>query len=141
MPSNTARARSPGTSRRTPSPSSPNLNPSPHPTPEQDTVTLGSVSVPNLLFAEAKREPGVAFVAAHFDGILGFGWPQIAVNGINPFFQVRVRVRVRVRNRVRVRVRARVRARVNGINLFFQAALATGAIKEAKFAFWLAREP
>ncbi len=62
----------------------------------QDTVTLGSVSVPNLLFAEAKREPGVAFVAAHFDGILGFGWPQIAVNGINPFFQVRVRVRVRV---------------------------------------------
>ena len=50
----------------------------------------------------------MAFVAAHFDGILGFGWPQIAVNGINPFFQ---------------------------------AALATGAIKEAKFAFWLAREP
>jgi len=70
----------------------------------QDTVTLGSVSVPSLLFAEAKREPGVAFVAAHFDGILGFGWPQISVNGMNPFFQ---------------------------------AALAAGAIKEAKFAFWL----
>ena len=87
---------------------SPNPDPIPHPNPEQDTITLSSVSVPNLLFAEAKREPGVAFVAAHFDGILGFGWPQIAVNGINPFFQ---------------------------------AALATGAIKEAKFAFWLAREP
>jgi len=73
----------------------------------QDTVTLGSVAVPNLLFAEAKREPGLAFVAAHFDGILGFGWPQISVNGMNPFFQ---------------------------------AALAAGAIREAKFAFSLAKD-
>jgi len=70
----------------------------------QDTVTVGSVSVPNLLFAEAKAEPGVAFVAAHFDGILGFGFPEISVNGMNPFFQ---------------------------------AALASGAIKEPKFAFYL----
>ena len=54
----------------------------------------------------------MAFVAAHFDGILGFGWPQIAVNGINPFFQVRVRVRARVRVRVRIRVRVRVRIKV-----------------------------
>jgi cathepsin D len=74
----------------------------------QDTVTLGSVSVPNVLFAEAKKEPGVAFLAAHFDGILGFGFPEISVNGMNPFFQ---------------------------------AALATGAIKEPKFAFSLAKDP
>jgi len=70
----------------------------------QDTVTVGSVSVPNLLFAEAKKEPGVAFIAAHFDGILGFGFPEISVNGMTPFFQ---------------------------------AALASGAIKEPKFAFYL----
>jgi len=53
----------------------------------QDTVTVGSVSVPSLLFAEAKAEPGIAFVAAHFDGIMGFGFPEISVNGMTPFFQ------------------------------------------------------
>jgi len=53
----------------------------------QDTVTVGGVSVKNLLFAEAVKEPGIAFVAAHFDGILGFGFPQISVNNLPPFFQ------------------------------------------------------
>jgi len=62
------------------------------------------VTVPNLQFAEAVKEPGVAFVAAHFDGILGFGFPEISVNHMPPFFQ---------------------------------AALAAGVIKEAKFAFYL----
>jgi len=70
----------------------------------QDSVTVGSVTVPNLLFAEAVKEPGVAFIAAHFDGIMGFGFPEISVNGMTPFFQ---------------------------------GALAAGAIKEAKFAFYL----
>jgi len=70
----------------------------------QDTLAVGDVSVPNVLFAEAVKEPGIAFVAAHFDGILGFGFPEISVNGMPPFFQ---------------------------------AALASGAIKEPKFAFYL----
>jgi len=73
----------------------------------QDTVTLGDVAVKDVLFAEAVKEPGVSFVAAKFDGILGFGFPEIAVNGMNPFFQ---------------------------------AALASGAIKEAKFAFSLSKD-
>jgi len=74
----------------------------------QDTVTVGGVAVKGALFAEAMKEPGVAFVAAHFDGILGFGYPEISVNGLPPFFQ---------------------------------AALASGAIKEPKFAFSLAKDP
>mmetsp|Transcript_13828 Transcript_13828/g.42093 ORF Transcript_13828/g.42093 Transcript_13828/m.42093 type:complete len:236 (-) Transcript_13828:378-1085(-) len=53
------------------------------------------------------QEPGVAFVAAHFDGILGFGYPNIAVNGIPPFFQ---------------------------------QAVASGAIAEPVFAFYLAKD-
>jgi len=56
----------------------------------EDSVTLGSVTVPKQLFAEAVKEPGVAFVAAKFDGILGFGFPEIAVNGIKPWFQTAV---------------------------------------------------
>jgi len=52
----------------------------------QDSVKMGDMTITNQLFAEAISEPGYTFVAAKFDGILGMGFPTIAVTGAPPVF-------------------------------------------------------
>ncbi|CAM8887601.1 unnamed protein product [Rhodiola kirilowii] len=49
-----------------------------------DSVTVGDLVIKNQDFIEATKEPGVTFLAAKFDGILGLGFKEISVGGSVP---------------------------------------------------------
>ncbi|KAE9412965.1 hypothetical protein Angca_010243, partial [Angiostrongylus cantonensis] len=53
----------------------------------KDDVCIATICAEGQAFAEATSEPGIAFVVAKFDGILGMGFQEISVLGITPVFQ------------------------------------------------------
>ncbi|KAI0677622.1 aspartic peptidase A1 [Trametes maxima] len=52
----------------------------------QDTLTIGDLTIKGQDFAEATKEPGLAFAFGKFDGILGLAYDTISVNHIVPPF-------------------------------------------------------
>ncbi|KAG8077320.1 hypothetical protein GUJ93_ZPchr0007g4175 [Zizania palustris] len=50
----------------------------------EDQVTIGDLVVNNQEFIEATLEPGLTFLLAKFDGILGLGFQEISVEGARP---------------------------------------------------------
>ncbi|KAL4666589.1 hypothetical protein H8959_005278 [Pygathrix nigripes] len=56
----------------------------------EDKLTIGRIKGVSVIFGEALWEPGLVFTFAHFDGILGLGFPILSVEGVRPPMDVLV---------------------------------------------------
>eukprot|EP01091_Cochliopodium_minus_P016508 TRINITY_DN620_c0_g1_i1.p1 TRINITY_DN620_c0_g1~~TRINITY_DN620_c0_g1_i1.p1 ORF type:complete len:404 (-),score=109.29 TRINITY_DN620_c0_g1_i1:54-1232(-) len=52
----------------------------------QDDVNIGGLVIKNQVFAEILVEKGISWIAAKFDGILGFAFQSISVDNVTPIW-------------------------------------------------------
>ncbi|NWT38061.1 CATEB protein, partial [Chroicocephalus maculipennis] len=52
----------------------------------KDTLQISNISIRGQDFGESVFEPGTTFALAHFDGVLGLGYPSLAVGNALPVF-------------------------------------------------------
>ncbi|KAM8971973.1 cathepsin E-B-like [Pelodytes ibericus] len=52
----------------------------------KDTLQISDISIMGMDFGQSVMEPGRTFVLAQFDGVLGLGYPSLAVAGAVPVF-------------------------------------------------------
>uniref|UniRef100_A0A8C3XT15 Cathepsin D n=1 Tax=Chelydra serpentina TaxID=8475 RepID=A0A8C3XT15_CHESE len=64
----------------------------------QDAVGIGNLVVKDQIFGEATKEPGITFIAAKFDGIMGMAFPKISVDKVTPFFDNVIRQKLVEKN-------------------------------------------
>lgn len=50
------------------------------------TKQISNISIKGQDFGESVFEPGITFALAHFDGVLGLGYPSLAVGNALPVF-------------------------------------------------------
>ncbi|XP_036620224.1 cathepsin D [Trichosurus vulpecula] len=53
---------------------------------EEEGSKISCLKVKEQTFGEATKQPGVTFIAAKFDGILGMAFPRISVDSVMPVF-------------------------------------------------------
>lgn len=49
-------------------------------------MQIAGLPVPRQQFGEAVKQPGITFVVARFDGVLGMAYPSISVADVTPVF-------------------------------------------------------
>ncbi|XP_023652596.1 cathepsin D-like [Paramormyrops kingsleyae] len=64
----------------------------------QDLVSVAGLVIPRQQFGEAVNQPGIVFALAHFDGVLGMGYPSISVAQVTPVFDLAIAAKLLPQN-------------------------------------------